>query len=92
MFRDIVKYCFEESLCLSCFSAEDTSQLIQSARRRLVLELPDAMLTFDFFLNLFLDVLFIFFQNFLLDALLCALLDLAPQLLFLPCTPRQLEV
>ena len=80
MFRDIVKYCFEESLCLSCFSAEDTSQLLQSARRRrcLVLELPDSMLTFDFFLNLF-----IFFQNFLLDALL----DLAPQLLFLPCTP-----
>ena len=33
------------------------------------------MMTFDFLLNLFLDVLF---KVFLLDDLLCALLDLAP--------------
>ena len=42
MFRDIVKYCFKASLCLSCFSAEDTSCYADSWRRRLVLEVADA--------------------------------------------------
>ena len=76
MFRDIVKYCFEVSLCRSCFSAEDTAMLTAELTVGVgVWYLSFMMMTFDFLLNLFLDVLF---KVFLLDDLLCALLDLAP--------------
>ena len=74
MFRDVVKYCFEASLCLSCFSAEDTMLTAELTVGVGVWYLSFMMMTFDFLLNLFLDVLF---KVFLLDDLLCALLDLA---------------
>ena len=93
MFRDIVKYYFEVSLCRSCFSAEDTAMLTAELTVGVgVWYLSFMMMTFDFLLNLFLDVLF---KVFLLDDLLCALLDLAPKTplsALHSCAPRQLEV
>ena len=66
MFRDIVKYCFEASSCLSCFSAEDTAVLTAELTVGVgVWYLSFMMMTFDFLLNIFLDVLF---KVFLLDS------------------------